>query len=94
LPDWVNAITDKDILTSVLQTHVTKVVSHFKGLIPVWNVVNEPLQDDGSIPLSVFYDLLDQDFITIAVQAARAADPDAILIINNDCKLLLSFIDT
>jgi hypothetical protein len=75
-----------------LHNHVTQVVSHFKGKVRVWNVVNEPLQDDGSIPLSVFYDLLGQDFITIAVQAARAADPHAILMINNDC-LPLSFIN-
>jgi GH35 family endo-1,4-beta-xylanase len=44
---------------------------------------------------NVFYELLGDDYIALAVQAARQADPTASLMINNDCFLLsLSFINT
>lgn len=36
LPSWVSAITDADELTSVIETHVTNIVEHFKGKIYAW----------------------------------------------------------
>lgn len=42
----------------------------------------EPLNDDGSFCEDVFYDTLGESYITIALQAAREADPNAKLYIN------------
>ncbi|ESQ89908.1 endo-1,4-beta-xylanase [Asticcacaulis sp. AC460] len=68
-----------------LETYITDVVTHFKGKVYAWDVVNEATSDDasGNYRNSQWYQIFGPDYIEIAFRAARAADPTVQLFIND-----------
>lgn len=90
-PKDPNKPATKELLLQRLKTHVTTVVSHFKGQVYAWDVVNEVFSDGkgdaqglrtGS-ENSQWYAIAGAEYIDVAFRAARAADPDALLTIND-----------
>ncbi|KIM23069.1 glycoside hydrolase family 10 protein [Serendipita vermifera MAFF 305830] len=86
LPGWVSNIGSSSTLTSVIQNHISKVGGQWKGKIYGWDVCNEILSEDGGFRSSVFYNVLGQNFVSIAYTAAKAADSAAKLYINDSAS--------
>jgi len=74
---------------AMLKTHVQTIVSHFKGQVVSWDVVNEALADDGQptvdniLRSSLFSQKMGQAFIDQAFINARAVDPQVDLFYND-----------
>ncbi|KAJ7633321.1 glycoside hydrolase superfamily [Mycena polygramma] len=83
LPAWVTAINDAPTLTAVLQNHITQVMTHYKGKLYAVDVVNEHINEDGTIKSTHWTQVLGNNVFTIAFQAARAVDPNVKLYIND-----------
>ncbi|KAF9450082.1 glycoside hydrolase family 10 protein [Macrolepiota fuliginosa MF-IS2] len=84
LPSWVTSGNfDNATLLSIVENHCSTLVSHYKGNIDSWDVINEPFNDDGTFRQSVFFNATGTTYIPTALRAARAADPNAKLYIND-----------
>lgn len=83
LAGWVSQIKDKATLTSTIQEHVKTVMGRYKGKIRGWDVINEMFDEQGGLRGSVFSNVLGEDFVSVAFKAAREADPDCVLYIND-----------
>ncbi|MDR1937997.1 MAG: endo-1,4-beta-xylanase [Tannerellaceae bacterium] len=73
----------RDTLIERMRNHITTLVSRYKGKIKSWDVVNEAILDDGSWRKSKFYEIIGEDFISLAFRFAHEADPDAELNYND-----------
>ncbi|MEV7424410.1 MULTISPECIES: endo-1,4-beta-xylanase [unclassified Streptomyces] len=84
MPNWLADGTFSDTeLRTIMNEHVTTEAARYKGRIDHWDVVNEPLNEDGTMRASKFYTQLGESYIADAFRSARAADPAAKLYIND-----------
>nr|WP_255953157.1 endo-1,4-beta-xylanase [Streptomyces sp. ODS25] len=88
LPGWLtDGVADGSItaddLRDILHRHITAEVSHFKGKIYQWDVVNEVLNEDGTLRDSIWSQKLGDSFIADAFRWAHQADPHAKLFLND-----------
>ena len=87
-------LASSEQLVERLEEYITEVVTRYKGKVDYWDVVNEVLNADsirrkgdqsywadivGDLDGNGYYD----DYVEIAFNAARAADEDAVLMIND-----------
>ena len=84
------APVSRETLLKRIETHVTTVAERYADVATHWDVVNEAVADQGGNFLrdSVYSRTSGIDFAVTAFKAARAADPDALLVYNdyNDHK--------
>ncbi len=73
-----------------MQNWINTVVARYKGKVKAWDVVNEVIDESGNFRTGThegdsffWYDVLGESYITNAFHYAHAADPDALLFIND-----------
>lgn len=77
-----NLVTRKMLLKR-MRDHIHTVVGHYKGRIKSWDVVNEALNDDGSLRQTLWLKIIGKDYIAKAFEYAHEADPQAELTYND-----------
>lgn len=73
----------REVLIGRMYSHIMHVVTHYKGKVKGWDVVNEAFEDDGSYRKSPYYQIIGPEFIELAFQFAHEADPDVELYYND-----------
>jgi endo-1,4-beta-xylanase len=91
-PSWLFENATKDVLLARMRKHISNVVTHYKGKVYAWDVVNEAIMEDGTYrdgnepddtKKSQWYAILGESYIAEAFKAAHEADPDAKLFYND-----------
>jgi endo-1,4-beta-xylanase len=87
-PDWVfedasgNQVS-RDTLLQRLKDHIFAVVGRYKGRINGWDVINESIDEDGTLRQSKWLKILGEEFLRKAFEWAHQADPQAELYYND-----------
>jgi endo-1,4-beta-xylanase len=84
LPSWVEKRKwTREELIEVLHEHITTVVGRYRGRIAAWDVVNEAVEDDGSLRDTIWLRVIGPEYIEMAFRWAHEADPEARLFYND-----------
>ena len=86
LPKWTDEISSRTEAERELVDHIKTVVSRYRGVIPSWDAVNEPLvdfpEDATSLRPCVWTRHLGADYMGIALRTTAMVDPAARLVLN------------
>jgi len=88
VPRWVfndengNQLNRNELLNR-MKEHIFTVVGRYKGKIKGWDVVNEALNEDGTLRETLWKKIIGDDYIEKAFEFAHEADPDAELYYND-----------
>ena len=88
VPKWVFKDTNgnqlnRDELLKRMKEHIYTVVGRYKGRIKGWDVVNEALNEDGTLRETLWKKIIGDDYIEKAFEFAHEADPNAELYYND-----------
>ena len=87
-PRWVfedekGKPVDRATLLQRMREHIFTVVGRYKGRIHGWDVVNEALNQDGTMRQSPWFKIIGEDYLEQAFKFAHEADPSAELYYND-----------
>ena len=83
LPAFVFHIHNKDSLQRFFTEHIRVIASRYDGQVYSWDVVNEALNEDGSMRKSIFLEKLGDDYVVQAFKQAHQATPISKLYYND-----------
>jgi len=83
LAPWMEKIIDSTEMKAFMKDHITTIVSKYKGRINSWDVVNEALNEDGTLRKSIFLNTLGEKYLVDAFKLAEKADSKVDLYYND-----------
>src|SRR5512141_278556 len=83
-PEWLKETNfNRHQALDLLHKHIFTVMAHFYGEISTWDVVNEPVVDNGGLRDSFWMHTIGPDYLEHAFRWANQADPQARLFVND-----------
>ncbi|MCE3289404.1 MAG: 1,4-beta-xylanase, partial [Caulobacter sp.] len=84
-PAFVNLDENRTIFGRAYDNYITAFVGRYRGQASGWDVINEPVRDDGSALREHLWSrrLGEIDHMVRAFHVAHAADPQAVLFVND-----------
>lgn len=84
LPPWlIDGNFTRDEMIAILKDHIMTVVGHYRGQVGAWDVVNEAVDDNGSLKNTFWLKAIGPGYIDMAFTWAHEADPQAQLFYND-----------
>jgi endo-1,4-beta-xylanase len=85
LPSWLTTgHFSRSELIAILREHILTEVSHYRGQVNIWDVVNEAINNDGKLRDSIWSRGIGPDYLDMAFLWAHEANPEARLFYNDD----------
>jgi endo-1,4-beta-xylanase len=81
-PAWVQARPHAEAL-AILEEHITTAMDRYRGVVDVWDVVNEAVSPSGGYRDCWWLQALGPNYIVEAFRLARQHDPAAVLVYND-----------
>jgi endo-1,4-beta-xylanase len=83
LPGFVRQLQNADSLRTWFTNHITTIASRYDNKVYSWDVVNEALNEDGTLRNSIFLQKLGPDYLVEAFRLAQKAAPHTKLYYND-----------
>ena len=83
LPGFMRHMESVDSVRQFFVEHIGTVAGRYDGKVYSWDVVNEALNEDGTLRNSIFLRALGEDYIVEAFRLAQTASPQAKLYYND-----------
>jgi len=83
LPNFIRGIKSSDSIRTFFTDHIKTVAGRYKGKVFSWDVVNEALNEDGTLRNSVFLKHLGEGYLADAFRLAQEASPKTELYYND-----------
>jgi endo-1,4-beta-xylanase len=83
LPPFLSKLDDADSVRRYFENHIATVAGRYDGQTHSWEVVNEALNEDGSLRNTVFLQKLGSDYVVEAFRLAQKAAPHTQLYYND-----------
>ena len=75
LPPFMRRMKDRDSVRQYFTNHINTIAGGYDGKVYSWDVVNEPLNEEGTMRKDVFLDALGEDYVVEAFRLAQKAAP-------------------